>query len=96
MTITEPLLIHKHSATLHGHRTSFSLEDEFWCELKAIAKQRGMSLAGLITEIDDKRGGLGNLSSSLRLYVLRYLKGSAPATSDDMPDNVESIHEVHA
>jgi predicted DNA-binding ribbon-helix-helix protein len=33
-----------------------------------------MSLAGLITEIDDERGGLGNLSSSLRLYVLRYLK----------------------
>ncbi|WP_180356054.1 ribbon-helix-helix domain-containing protein [Aliirhizobium smilacinae] len=96
MTITEPLLIHKHSATLHGHRTSFSLEDEFWCELKAIAKQRGMSLAGLITEIDDQRGGLGNLSSSLRLYVLRYLKGSAPATGNDVPDNVESIHEVHA
>jgi predicted DNA-binding ribbon-helix-helix protein len=74
MMIMEPLLIHKHSATLHGHRTSFSLEDEFWCELKSIAKARGMSLAGLITEIDDERGGLGNLSSSLRLYVLRYLK----------------------
>ncbi|MGO8077701.1 ribbon-helix-helix domain-containing protein, partial [Rhizobium leguminosarum] len=26
-----------HSATLHGHRTSFSLEDEFWAELKTIA-----------------------------------------------------------
>lgn len=86
MTITEPLLIHKHSATLHGHRTSFSLEDEFWCELKTIAKARGMSLAGLITEIDDRRAGLGNLSSSLRLYVLRYLKGATAAdkSSDDM------------
>jgi predicted DNA-binding ribbon-helix-helix protein len=81
MMITEPLLIHKHSATLHGHRTSFSLEDEFWCELKSIAKARGMSLAGLITEIDDERGGLGNLSSSLRLYVLRYLK-TTPANDD--------------
>lgn len=90
MTITEPLLIHKHSATLHGHRTSFSLEDEFWCELKAIAKERGMSLAGLITEIDDHRGGIGNLSSSLRLYVLRYLKGTAPVTGNDVPDNMDA------
>lgn len=96
MTIMEPLLIHKHSATLHGHRTSFSLEDEFWCELKAIAKERGMSLAGLITEIDDQRGGIGNLSSSLRLYVLRYLKGNAPLTGDDMPDNLAHIAKARA
>ncbi len=96
MTITEPLLIHKHSATLHGHRTSFSLEDEFWCELKAIAKERGMSLAGLITEIDDQRGGLGNLSSSLRLYVLRYLKGTTPETGNDMPRDVEHIAKARA
>ncbi len=89
MTITEPLLIHKHSATLHGHRTSFSLEDEFWSELKAIAKERGMSLAGLITEIDDHRGGIGNLSSSLRLYVLRHLKGTVPAIARDVPDTIE-------
>lgn len=87
MMITEPLLIHKHSATLHGHRTSFSLEDEFWCELKTIAKVRGMSLAGLITEIDDERGGLGNLSSSLRLYVLRHLKTmlAGDDSTADMP-----------
>ncbi len=96
MTITEPLLIHKHSATLHGHRTSFSLEDEFWCELKAIAKERGMSLAGLITEIDDHRGGLGNLSSSLRLYVLRYLKGIAPVTGGEIPDDPAPNAEARA
>lgn len=96
MTITEPLLIHKHSATLHGHRTSFSLEDEFWCELKTIARERGMSLAGLITEIDDQRGGLGNLSSSLRLYVLRYLKGTAPLTGDDMPEDAARAGEARA
>jgi predicted DNA-binding ribbon-helix-helix protein len=76
MMITEPHLIHKHSATLHGHRTSFSLEDEFWSELKAIAKAKGMSLAGLITDIDDQRISGSNLSSALRVYVLRYLKQS--------------------
>lgn len=96
MTITEPLLIHKHSATLHGHRTSFSLEDEFWCELKTIAKERGMSLAGLITEIDDQRGGLGNLSSSLRLYVLRYLKGTVPVTENEMSDDMTHVAKASA
>ena len=67
-------MIRKHSATLHGHRTSFSLEDEFWLELKAIAAQRRISLASLIAEIDDQRSPESNLSSALRLHVLKWLK----------------------
>jgi predicted DNA-binding ribbon-helix-helix protein len=67
-------MIRKHSATLHGHRTSFSLEDAFWAELKAIANARGTSLAALISEVDDGRDPASNLSSALRLYVLKWLK----------------------
>lgn len=67
-------MIRKHSATLHGHRTSFSLEDAFWDELKAIAAARRISLAALISEIDDGRGPESNLSSALRLYVLAWIK----------------------
>ncbi|MBX4955703.1 ribbon-helix-helix domain-containing protein [Rhizobium lentis] len=67
-------MIRKHSATLHGHRTSFSLEDEFWAELKTIAASRSMSLAALISEIDDHRPPNGNLSSALRLHVLSWAK----------------------
>ncbi|RWX78450.1 aryl-sulfate sulfotransferase [Neorhizobium lilium] len=67
-------MIRKHSATLHGHRTSFSLEDEFWLELKAIAGSRNISLAALIAEVDDARSESNNLSSALRLYVLAWLK----------------------
>jgi len=69
-------VIRKHSATLHGHRTSFSLEDEFWMELKAIAAARHISLASLIAEIDDQRGPESNLSSALRVYVLNWLKSN--------------------
>lgn len=65
-------MIRKHSATLHGHRTSFSLEDEFWEELKRIAAERDLSIAGLIASIDDARAPDGNLSSALRLHVLRW------------------------
>lgn len=69
-------MIRKHSATLHGHRTSFSLEDEFWVELKTIAIKRDISLATLIAEIDDQRGADSNLSSALRVHVLNWLKST--------------------
>ena len=69
-------MIRKHSATLHGHRTSFTLEDEFWAELKAIATARAIPLAALISEIDDSRAADSNLSSALRLHVLGWLKNS--------------------
>jgi predicted DNA-binding ribbon-helix-helix protein len=67
-------MIRKHSTTLHGHRTSFSLEDEFWSELNAIAVARVIPLAALISEIDDQRDPDSNLSSALRVYVLSTLK----------------------
>lgn len=70
-------MIRKHSATLHGHRTSFSLEEEFLAELKTIAAARGLSLAALIAEIDDARAADSNLSSALRLHVLGWLKARA-------------------
>ncbi len=72
-------MIRKHSATLHGHRTSFSLEEPFWLELNAIAAARRMALAELLCEIDDARPPDSNLSSALRVYVLNALKaGSSP------------------
>jgi len=74
--VPESFVIRKHSATLHGHRTSFSLEDEFWMELKAIAAARHISLAALIAEIDDQRTADSNLSSALRVYVLNWLKAN--------------------
>jgi predicted DNA-binding ribbon-helix-helix protein len=67
-------VIRKHSATLHGHRTSFSLEEPFWQELKVIADSRQMPLAQLIAEIDDARPSDSNLSSALRVHVLSWIK----------------------
>ena len=60
----------KRSVTIDGHRTSISLEDAFWAELSEIAKARTLSLNALVAEIDHGRGAPGNLSSTLRLYVL--------------------------
>ena len=64
----------KRSVVIAGHATSVSLEAEFWGALKTIAEHRGIALSHLIAEIDSDHGG-GNLSSALRLYVLRDLQG---------------------
>ena len=61
----------KRSISIHGHRTSVSLEEPFWTILRAIAVQRGLSLASLV-QIIDKERNVG-LSSALRLFVLAEL-----------------------
>lgn len=65
-------MIEKRSVRIAGHQTSLTLEKEFWDELKAIAARRNLSLNQLVTEIDQTRSG--NLSSALRVYVLRNSK----------------------
>lgn len=67
-------MIRKRSVTIRGHRTSFSLEDEFWQALRSIAADRGLPLSALIVEIDKKRGPEENLSSALRVHVLKHLQ----------------------
>ncbi|MCH1476354.1 MAG: ribbon-helix-helix domain-containing protein [Alphaproteobacteria bacterium] len=67
----------KRSVSIRGHRTSLSLEDGFWQELARIAQLRGTSVASLITEIDNSRGG--GLSSAVRLFVLDTLKQEVAA-----------------
>jgi predicted DNA-binding ribbon-helix-helix protein len=61
--------LHKRSVTSAGHRTSLSLEPEFWAALRDQAKTRGWSLARLIGEIDRDRAGR-NLSSAVRVFLL--------------------------
>ena len=61
--------LRKLSVVLSGHRTSVSLEDAFWAELKTIARTEKRSLNDLIAEVDRDRES--NLSSALRVYVLR-------------------------
>ncbi len=59
----------KRSVTIAGHRTSLSLEPEFWDALNRLATVRDLSLAGLVRAIDEERGRT-NLSSALRVAVL--------------------------
>lgn len=65
----------KHSLTLRGHRTSVSLEDEFWDAFREIAAADGRALNDLAAEIDAARGTECGLASAIRLFVLRRLRG---------------------
>ncbi len=73
-------MIRKRSVEIAGHKTSVSLEEEFWDALKAIAAADGVSLSALVERIDAARvdnAGAGNLSSALRLHVLDCLRARA-------------------
>ena len=68
----------KRSLTIARHRTSITLEDEFWQALTDIARVEGKSVAGLVGEIDKKRGEAGraegSLSATIRIYVLKRMR----------------------
>ena len=74
------LTIKKRSVRIAGHRTSFSIEDAFWAELKRIAALDGLSVNGLIERIDADRQG--NLSSAVRVYVLDRLRRESGAPEE--------------
>lgn len=61
--------IRKRAVVLNRHRTSISLEDDFWAGLLSIAGARKVSVNALVAEIDKAK--FGGLSSAVRLFVLR-------------------------
>jgi len=65
----------KHSLTLKGHRTSVSLEDEFWKAFQEIAKEKHLGINELANIIDADRGGDAGLASAIRVYVLKHYRG---------------------
>lgn len=63
----------KRSIELNGHKTSVSLEDEFWLSLRQIAVLKDITLPVLLQSIDRAREG-ANLSSAIRVYVLNHYR----------------------
>ena len=82
----------KHSIVIGGHKTSVSLEDEFWAALKKIALTHRLTLSDLVGSIDSQRQHT-NLSSAVRLFVLNHYRrrveaehpGARPASGEMQP-----------
>jgi predicted DNA-binding ribbon-helix-helix protein len=66
----------KRSLTLRGHRTSVSLEDEFWQAFRDIAEAQNKPINVLAAEIDATRDLETGLATAIRLHVLRHYRES--------------------
>ena len=64
----------KKSFTIGNHRTSISLEPEFWDALEIKAKEYEVSLSKLVLKIDnEKPKDYNNLASYIRIWVLKKI-----------------------
>ena len=65
----------KRSVVRNGHKSSISLEDEFWDALREIADHEHIAISALVATIDHGRT-TNNLSSAIRVYVLDHFRRS--------------------
>lgn len=73
----KPSNIIKRSIVINHHKTSVSLEDQFWSSLKEIAAVQRQTISGLVGPL--KLAETSNLSSAIRQFVLDYYRErSAP------------------
>jgi predicted DNA-binding ribbon-helix-helix protein len=91
-------LVIKRSIVVGGHKTSVSLEDDFWDALREIAREHRVTLSDLVGSLDEQRQH-GNLSSTLRLFVLSHYRrrfeadgtehaGARPANGETRPGKI--------
>ena len=82
----------KRSIVIAGHKTSVSLEDDFWNALKEIKRSHNMTLSGLVADIDVRRLH-ANLSSAIRIFVLHHFRSQTsqnqhPEIPHNSPDRI--------
>jgi len=73
-----------------GHRACVSLENDFWSGLKEIGREHKMTLSSIITDING-RWLHTNLSSAVRLFVLRHFRSKISQT---FPGRLEAGMEL--
>lgn len=78
-------MLKKRSVSLSGHATSVALEGEFWAVLDEAAAQGGLSQAGLMKRIDERRGRTP-LASACRLLALTWAGGDHSFIEPDSAD----------
>ena len=66
----------KRSVVIGRRKTSVSLEEAFWNDLKKIACAQEATVSELVTQIDGACQR-GNLSSAIRLFVLEHIRTNA-------------------
>ena len=72
--------VKKRSIVIGSQKTSISLEDNFWACLRQIARERTTTASELIGMLDAGRNG-GNLSSTIRVFVLEHYRKNVASTA---------------
>jgi predicted DNA-binding ribbon-helix-helix protein len=72
-------LVIKRSIVRDGHKSSVSLEDQFWDALREIAGGKNMTVSALVATFDHG-GNRDNLSSAIRVFVLDHFRRSSEHT----------------
>jgi predicted DNA-binding ribbon-helix-helix protein len=83
----------KRSIVIAGHKTSVSLEDDFWNGLKEIGREHKMTLANLVGDIDVRRLHT-NLSSAIRLFVFGHFRAQLARPSTDRTDVAVAVPTI--
>ena len=78
-------MLRKRSVSLSGHATSVALEPEFWAVLDEIGTELGLTHAGLMKRIDERRGRTP-LASACRLLALAWAGGDRTFAEQQSPD----------
>ena len=86
----------KRSVVIGVHKTSVSLEEPFWTEVRAIATAEQITVSSLLRRIDRERSN-ANLSSAIRVYVLEHVRDRANglhAKHEALPAYTNGVHAV--
>lgn len=84
----------KRSVVIGGHKTSVSLEEPFWAEVRSIAGNEQITVSSLLRRIDRERSN-ANLSSAIRVYVLEHVRDRANGVTHK-PEIQPYTNGIHA
>jgi len=85
----------KRSVVIGGHKTSVSLEEPFWSEVRAIADGEQITVSNLLRRIDRERSN-ANLSSSIRVYVLEHVREKVSRLRRELEPDTYATSELAA
>ena len=75
----------KRSVVIGRHKTSVSLEVEFWTAVRKIAREKHVTVSTLVEQVDTEKALGSNLSSALRVFVLRQCQEALAAAKATQP-----------
>lgn len=89
--------IRKCSVVIGGHKSSISLEMEFWTEFKRMAEREKITFSRLAGLIDMTRADGQNLSSAIRVYILDDIRNRGRESAqrvNALEKMIEAMREV--